>query len=139
MQSLTLNYNGISYALPPKTLTVARKLEEFSKYDKKLAAGELSVSAAAKQQHDFIIYCLGEQSAIDLLGSSDIEKIDVDELLNLSLEIIRVYSENAIKARSRAVIDQFHDILNDPKIAQLITACAVSAQTSDSVMTQSQH
>ena len=86
----TLIHNKKSYDLPKRTLDVVRKMDAVVELDQ-----NTSMSLEQKYQHilDFICDILGEKSAEEILGTLELEDIDLSDTLITFRKIVDAYNK----------------------------------------------
>ena len=86
----TVIVNGRSYDLPKKTIVIANKLDEVLKVD---GVRGLSVRQKYEKLHDFTKGVLGEDTAKEVLGTDNLDEIDLSELTITVRKIVDAYEK----------------------------------------------
>jgi len=86
----TVIVNGRSYDLPKKTISIASKLDEVLKTD---AIRGLSVRQKYEKLHEFTKDVLGEEKAKEVLGTDNLDEIDLSELTITVRKIVDAYEK----------------------------------------------
>lgn len=86
----TVIVNGRSYDLPKKTISIANKLDEVLKTD---AIHGLSVRQKFEKLHAFVKDVLGEETAKEVLGTDNLDEVDLSELTITVRKIVDAYEK----------------------------------------------
>ena len=86
----TVIVNGRSYDLPKKTIGIADKLDDVLKTD---SIRGLSVRQKYEKLHDFTKGVLGEENAKEILGTDNLDEIDLSELTITVRKIVDAYEK----------------------------------------------
>lgn len=86
----TVIVNGRSYDLPKKTIGIANKLDEVLKTD---SIQGLSVRQKYEKLHEFTKGVLGEEKAKEVLGTDNLDEIDLSELTITVRKIVDAYEK----------------------------------------------
>ena len=86
----TVILNGRSYDLPKKNINVATKLDEVLKVD---SIKGLSVRQKFEKLHVFSKDILGKENTNEILGSDNLEEIDLSELTIIVRKIVDAYEK----------------------------------------------
>ena len=86
----TVILNGRSYDLPKKNINVATKLDEVLKVD---SIKGLSVSQKFEKLHVFSKVILGKENTNEILGTDNLEEIDLSELTIVVRKIVDAYEK----------------------------------------------
>ena len=86
----TVILNGRSYDLPKKNINVATKLDEVLKVD---SIKGLSVRQKFEKLHVFSKDILGKENANEILGTDNLEEIDLSELTIIVRKIVDAYEK----------------------------------------------
>lgn len=115
----TVIINSRSYDLPKKTVSIMNKLDEALKVD------TLSIKARQKFEklHEFVKDILGEANASDILGSDNLDEIDLSDLSITVLKINDAYNQPLIDYKmekmratiNAAQIDKISNLANSAK------------------------
>lgn len=119
----TIIANKKSYKLPQKTIAVMEKLDEVVKVD---SIKEMNLRSKFETLHEAIKDFLGEETAEEILGSSDLEKVDLSEITLTIRKIVDAYDKpiqdyQDEKMRKSLSGVQLEKILSLSKAAQSIT------------------
>lgn len=107
----TFIYNGKSYELPKKTIEVAERLE----YCAGLDDTDMSIREKFKYFYETIEILTGKENAEEILGSENIEEVDLSEVSIVMQKIMGAYS----KPITQSEIRELHDLLNEMPISKL--------------------
>lgn len=86
----TIIVNGRSYDLPKKTLSIADKADEVLKTD---AIRGLSVRQRYDRLHNFVKDVLGDEKAKEVLGTDNLDEVDLSELTITVRKIVDAYEK----------------------------------------------
>ncbi|MBR5596483.1 MAG: hypothetical protein IKW30_03655 [Lachnospiraceae bacterium] len=86
----TVILNGRSYDLPKKNINVATKLDEVLKVD---SIKGLSVRQKFEKLHVFSKDILGKENTNEILGTDNLEEIDLSELTIIVRKIVDAYEK----------------------------------------------
>ena len=86
----TVILNGRSYDLPKKNINVATKLDEVLKVD---SIKGLSVRQKFEKLHVFSKDILGKENTNEILGTDNLEEIDLSELTIVVRKIVDAYEK----------------------------------------------
>lgn len=86
----TVILNGRSYDLPKKTIGIANKLDEVLKID---SIRGLSLRQKYEKLHVFTKDVLGEKTTREILGTDDLDEIDLSELTITVRKIVDAYEK----------------------------------------------
>lgn len=86
----TIIVNGKSYDLPPKTMRVMEELETVSEIDN---AKGLSIREKFQKVYDFITGLVGLENAREILGSDDVDQVDLSDVSITFLKIVEAYDK----------------------------------------------
>ena len=86
----TVIVNDRSYELPKKTINIANKLDEVLKTD---SIRGLSVREKYQKLHTFTKDVLGEETAKEILGTDNLDEIDLSELTITVRKIVDAYEK----------------------------------------------
>ena len=86
----TVILNGRSYDLPKKNISVASKLDEILKVD---TIKGLSIRQKFERLHFFSKDILGEENTKEILGTDNLEEIDLSELTIIVRKIVDAYEK----------------------------------------------
>ena len=82
--------NNRSYDLPKKTIGIANKLDEVLKVD---SVRGLSIRQKYEKLHVFVKDVLGEDAAREILGTENLDEVDLSELTIAVRKIIDAYEK----------------------------------------------
>lgn len=85
----TVIVNGKSYDLPKKTMDVAENLDAVMRVD----ASGLDIRQRYERLHAFVKGTLGEDTAAEILGSDQLEDIDLSDLTLVTRKIADAYDK----------------------------------------------
>lgn len=118
----TIIVNNKSYDLPKKTVAIAEKLDAALKID---SLAGVTIKEKFRHLHSFVKEVLGDENAMDILGSDNLNDIDTAELAVIVLKIndayekpMREYRTEHIESRLSAI--PFKDIASMAGAAQAI-------------------
>lgn len=83
-----MRFNNKNYDLPKKTLALNKKIENVNH--------SKSTSEAYENMMEFVLEGLGEEKVIELLGTSDINEVDLIQLNLLCNQITMAYDETVM-------------------------------------------
>ena len=86
----TVIVNGRSYDLPKKNINIANKLDEVLKVD---AIKGLTVRQKFEKLHKFSKDVLGEENTKEILGTDNIEEVDLSDLTIMVRKIVDAYEK----------------------------------------------
>lgn len=86
----TVILNGRSYDLPKKTISIANKLDEVLKVD---SIRGLSVRQKYEKLHVFTKDVLGEDTTREILGTDNLDEVDLSELTITVRKIVDGYEK----------------------------------------------
>lgn len=86
----TVIVNGRSYDMPKKTIGIANKLDEVLKTD---GIRGLSVRQKYEKLHIFVKDVLGEDTAKEVLGTDNLDEVDLSELTITVRKIVDAYEK----------------------------------------------
>ncbi len=86
----TIIVDGRSYDLPKKTLEVVAKMDEVMKVD---TNPNLTVRRKFEKLHVFLKDVVGEDNAVEMLGSANLAEIDLSELTLAVRKVIDAYEK----------------------------------------------
>lgn len=114
----TIIVNDQSYDLPKKTMSVMSELDEVLKVD---ANTRLSVKQKFEKLHTFIKHLVGEEAAKEMLGSADLNEIDLSDLTLAVKKVTDAYEKPIVEYDAVKNASQF-DMLPVDKIVSLSKA-----------------
>lgn len=114
-------FNGKEYGLKPKTMKVARMIDATEQAQ--------SVTEAYKGEYDVIIYTLGKDAVKAILGTSNIEEIDLTQMVKVYNAVIDAYDKELAEEQRRREAELLDSDLFDKldrlaKNAQVISELA---------------
>lgn len=121
----TIIKEGRSYDLPKKTLTVTEKMDEVLRVD---ANPNMSVRQKFEKLHNFVKETLGEEEANEILGSSNLNEIDLSELTLTVRMIVDEYDRPVSEYETNKRKSQIEALPLDKIVAMTKAAQTVSAQ-----------
>ena len=86
----TIICNRKTYSLPAKTISVMEKMEDVSKVDELTG---LNIREKFEKCHTFLKEVLGEEKTEEILGSSDLEKMDLSDITLTINKIVDAYNK----------------------------------------------
>ena len=86
----TVIVNGRSYNLPKKNINIASKLDEILKID---SVRGLSIRQKFERLYEFVKDVLGEDIAKEILGTDNLDEIDLSELTIIVRKIVDAYEK----------------------------------------------
>lgn len=86
----TIIINGRSYDLPKKTLAVVEKIDSVLRVDETKG---LSIKQKFEKLHGFVKEMVGEDSATEMFGSSNLSEIDLSEITLATRKIVDAYEK----------------------------------------------
>lgn len=86
----TVVANGKSYDLPKKTIGIANKLDEVLRTD---SIRGLSVRQKYEKLHVFVKELIGEEGAKEVLGTDNLDDVDLSELTITVRKIVDAYEK----------------------------------------------
>lgn len=93
-------FNGKEYELAKKTMKTARMIDATEQAQ--------SVTEAYKGEYDVIIHALGKDAVREILGTSDLEAVDLNQMVKVYNAVIDGYDRELIeeqRRRDEAVFD----------------------------------
>lgn len=99
----TIIANGKSYDLPPKTMGVVEELERVSEIDN---AKGLSIREKFQTIYDFMVGLMGAENTKEILGSDDIDKVDLSDVSITFLKIVDAYDKPVSDHRTAQIKSQ---------------------------------
>lgn len=121
----TIIKEGRSYDLPKKTVTVTEKMDEVLRVD---ANSNMSVRQKFEKLHNFVKETLGEEEANEILGSSNLNEIDLSELTLTVRMIVDEYDRPVSEYENNKRKSQIEALPLDKIVAMTKAAQTVSAQ-----------
>lgn len=114
----TVIVNGRSYDLPPKTLEVVEEMEKVSNIDN---VKGLSIREKFQKIFDFVSGLVGVDAAKEILGSDDINKVDLSDVSLAFIKIVEAYDKpvNGYKAEQLRSRVRGLETMNIPNIIEL--------------------
>ena len=109
-------YNGQEYELAPKTMKIARLQEK--------AEMSTTITEAYTNEFEFVKACIGESAVNEILGTCNIEAVDLNEMVLVYNEIVTAYDKEITEAKNR----QDAEIFNSP-VFDKISALAKDVET----------
>lgn len=109
-----VTFNSRSYALPTKTLAVVQQIDELMTVEVGYEKGQIKALDCLTAEYQFIIDTLGADKSAEILGSDDINEIDVSDVSIAVMKILTAYTEKVEKAKLEKQLQS----LNDPKMKQ---------------------
>lgn len=116
----TVNHNGTNCILPAFTRTIKKKVDEVNE---KLADAEIPLDNRVDAMHGFLSETLGEETFAKVLGSADMDEVDLNDMNILYLKIAKEY-DRPVTEFNKPELDA-----NTKKILQEITGAAKSVDT----------
>lgn len=119
----TIIVNNKSYDLPKKTVAVAEKLDYALTVDN---IKGLTVKGKFEILHNFVKELVGEENAVEMLGSANLEEIDLSDLTMVVLSIKDAYEKpmndyQAQRMRERIGNIPIEKLTSVTKAAQAVT------------------
>lgn len=126
----TIIVNNKSYDLPKKTVAITEKLDKALTID--LIKG-LTIKGKFEILHNFVKELVGEENAAEMLGSANLEEIDLAELAVIVLSINDAYEKpmndyQAQRMRERIGNMPLEKLTSITKTAQAVTNMQVMKQ-----------
>lgn len=95
-----LNKDSGSYPLPKLTLAIRENMDALNK---KIANTNIALSERIKAQHDFIVGTIGAEATKEILGTDNINEMDVNELCILYIDICKAYDKPFNEAKKTEI------------------------------------
>ena len=115
----SITVKGKTYNMANKTMEIAKRIKGFGKLQRMLefeAENDAEkVEDIINDQYAFACETIGKESVDEILGG-DLNEIDVDELLDLSLVILDGYQSKALQKRREREEKALKDIVNNPNL-----------------------
>ncbi|MBQ5851517.1 MAG: hypothetical protein IIW54_12025 [Lachnospiraceae bacterium] len=115
----SITVKGKTYNMANKTIEIAKRIKGFSKLQRILEFESDNdaekVEEIINDQYAFSCEALGQEAVDEILGG-DLNEIDVDELLELSLVILDGYQSKALQKRREREEKALKDIVNNPNL-----------------------
>ncbi len=105
--------NGKNYELPRRTLEIDDRIEEIEGLSRRYTTGDLTRREMIQAQYDFVQHCTG--GALD-----ELESLDVNDLLQHTINIINTYTAPAIEAQRQAAMSNVAKLVNSPEIGKML-------------------
>lgn len=123
----TIIVNNKSYDLPKKTVAVTEKLDKALTVDN---IKGLTVRGRFEILHEFVKELVGEENAVEILGSSNLDDIDLSELAVIVLNINEAYEKplndfQTERMRSKIGMIPMDKITSITKAAQTVASMQV--------------
>ncbi len=120
-----VNHNGVNAVLPSFSLGVKKRIDETTE---KIADSETGIDMKVEGLYDFLKEAIGDETLEKMLGTNDIEAIDLNDLNILYMKITKEY-EKPVNEFKKPVLDNetrkmFQDISNVAKSIDNINAVA---------------
>lgn len=106
----TVILNGQSYDLPKLTLSIKEKIDNVNL---KISNGSIPLMERVKVQHDFMKELVGADNLEEILGTSDIKSIDLNEMSIAYVEICRSYEAPMTQKRQQAIPTETIEKMNE--------------------------
>lgn len=106
----TVILNGQSYDLPKLTLSIKEKIDNVNS---KISNGAIHLMERVKVQHDFMKELVGADNLEEILGTSDIKSIDLNEMSIAYVEICRSYEAPMTQKRQQAIPTETIEKMNE--------------------------
>lgn len=106
-----ITYNGKTYELPKKTMAIVQK--EDAMYTKSASLAEQYM-----KQFEYAYAVLGEENIVEILGSSDVNEVDLSEITLLCNMIDEAY----MKKINDQNIKRAEKMLGNKAVSQIISA-----------------
>lgn len=116
----TVKHNGINCVLPTFTRSIKKRIDEMNA---KLADADVSLDDRVDALHEFLTDTVGEEALTKMLGSADMDEVDLNDMNILYLKIAREY-DRPVEDFNRPEFDA-----NTKKILQEITGAAKSVES----------
>lgn len=95
----TMYYNGNEYELAPKTMKIARLQETTEK--------SATMTEAYTNEHNFIKAVIGDAAAREILGTANLEEIDLNEMVLLYNKIVETYDREILEKERERELEAF--------------------------------
>ena len=112
-------YKDKEYELVKKTMKIARMIDN--------AEQAVTVTAAYKAEYDLIVAVIGKDAAKEILGTSSLEEVDLNEVVKLYSAIIEGYDKEINEEQRRRDEEMFDSAIFD-KIDKLAKNAAVISE-----------
>ena len=106
-----LKYNNRVYPMENKTIEIAQKIKDFTKYQSIMEHDDRNIEDIINEQYRFACTVLGQDVIDELLGD-DLQKIDIDLLLDICFEILEAYQSKALKKRREREAKEIENMMN---------------------------
>ena len=106
----TVIINDRSYDLPSKTLKVVEEMERVSKIDEQKG---LSIREKYKKLYGFIVGLVGTENANEILGSDNIDEVDLCEVTLTFKKIMDAYDKPLEEYQSQQIEDKLRQLPMD--------------------------
>lgn len=107
-------YNGIEFDLPKKTMALNDRIESVNK--------ATTTKDAYIRMFDLLIYALGDEKVVELLGSKNINDVDLIELQKIVDSILLEYD----KALQENQLKYFEELANSSAVQNAIKIAEAS-------------
>lgn len=111
----TVNINGKTYELPPKTLEMDERLEKISHLQARRRSGEISVREMVEAEYSFVIDCTGVELPPLL-------EVDTGELEIAVMRISDSYRAPAFQERIEQMSRTLRSAVDRPEVDKLLAA-----------------
>lgn len=108
-----MEYNGVEFELPKKTLSLNSKIEAVN--------NAKSTDEAYRKMWDFVTTALGKEKAQEVLQAKTVNDVDLIQLNVLCNRIVRAYDD----AVSRDIMEYAESVLSSNIIDKIIEASKV--------------
>ncbi|MFT3982280.1 MAG: hypothetical protein QM697_00120 [Lachnospiraceae bacterium] len=114
----TVIINGQSYDLPKKTMKIVEDMDKVAKVDSVKGIG---IRDKFKRLFDFIHNLVGEENAKEILGSDNLDEVDLSEVTLTFKQIMEAYDKPITDYQTEKTMDKFNSLPID-KIRNLAGA-----------------
>lgn len=114
-----LKYNNRVYPMENKTIEIAQKIKDFTKYQSIMEHDDRNIEDIINEQYRFACTVLGQDVIDELLGD-DLQKIDIDLLLDICFEILEAYQSKALKKRREREAKEIENMMNNKAVKQTL-------------------
>lgn len=111
----TVNINGKTYELPPKTLEMDERLEKISHLQARRRSGEISVREMVEAEYSFVIDCTGVELP-------PLPEVDTGELEIAVMRIADSYRAPAFQERIEQMSRTLRSAVDRPEVDKLLAA-----------------
>lgn len=123
--SYPVTLNGKRFEIPDYTLAVAEKSEELQADGARYNKGEISTREFSEKEIAFLTDTIGEDNVKALLGSLNVEEVELKRLDDYCTEVLIRYIQESNRTQSKmlkAKTEPVTTMLNDSKVSAALHA-----------------